>query len=267
MSSPLWNRMQSQNPTLYAICRDPADDAKDTCVVLVDGYFSAICSDPHEYGTQAGCKTFCEAKPHLCRAIDENYRNYCNTADGFAEQHCQDWCLMNPGYCNTGAREYCARPGNGNVGICSCINSKMNNIQGLIPECHDIDCYRWGYKTMTPSTATPCPSYVSCDTKLEIEDVMGNVDIRGVTIETNCGDATGNTTGGNSGSGADTATTNNISLLDKISDFIDYSQYDEYGERRNYIFIIFVVFIFLILVFLYKKNDVGKIFKNINLFS
>jgi hypothetical protein len=60
----------------------------------------------------------------------------------------------------------------------------MLGVTGLVPECHDGKCRNFGYKTYTP---TSCPDYKDCRQSLEIQNVLGNVDIAGVTFEQNCG--------------------------------------------------------------------------------
>lgn len=233
------------SPTVYSTCWPTSGTPPSTCggpSGTVSTTTRQLCNTGSIYCNSIFCQNYC-ADPNIisatggCPSLTTQIPAYCNTAAGFATTYCQGWCKNNPGQCNDGAKAYCDV--NPTKQICSCLKSPMLGIQGLIPECHDATCRNYGYKTFTPNSVMPCPSYIDCKTSLQIKDVLGNVDLTNVTIEQNCGGgAGGGTTDVNVQPGAGTPEPQ-PSLLQNTA--------DKFGISTTMLLIIVVGFILMII--------------------
>lgn len=176
------------DPALHSKCyvlakSDP--NLRKLCGEYLANAFRTYCNQPSMYANSTFCQTWCANDSGNCPSISVSLGQYCNTDSGFKTPYCLSWCQRNPGYCNDGVKRYCEE--NPDSDICSCLKSPMLDVTGLIPECHDGKCRNFGYKAYTP---TSCPDYIDCRQSLEIQNVLGNVDITGVTFEQNCGGQT-----------------------------------------------------------------------------
>lgn len=217
------------DPTLFSRCYPQPSDPilGKMCGDYTRDIFRKYCNQASNYANSEFCQQWCAADSANCPSISTSLGLYCNTPDGFKTPYCMSWCQRNPGYCNDAARAYCET--SPDTDICSCLKSPMLKVSGLVPECHDGKCRNYGYKTYTP---TSCPDYVDCRQSLEIKELIGDVDLTGVTFEQNCGGT----------SGSETV----IIPVDPVVESTDES--GALGLSNTMIIIIVVAFILLILL-------------------
>ena len=115
------------------------------------------------------------------------YNNFmnrkCSDVNNVGKQACKNYCLANPGKCNTVAT-FCVT--NPDDPLCACINSSLNNLPGSASApavCFDNKCQTTGYKTQTMlDISKNCPSYteINCTQVLNSSDqsVMENSNLK-----------------------------------------------------------------------------------------
>lgn len=122
-------------------CRTPWRDLCDQSNMLIDWR----------------CKEYYKQNPDDTYVIQETGA-LCNK--NVSQDGCKDFCLANPGKCDSGAANYCR---NSNDVFCACINSPASDYNNVNPVCIDADCRNNAtYRTAAMSQITECTS-VNCN--------------------------------------------------------------------------------------------------------
>jgi hypothetical protein len=108
---------------------------------------------------------------------------YCS--NNLTKKECRDFCLANPGACDSGVKAYCARSDK-DVQFCSCVNSPAAAYDGLNPVCVDADCKTSAsYRTAAMKQITQCVA-VNCNI-IQNLTAGGNFKFTDNIIKQNCG--------------------------------------------------------------------------------
>lgn len=105
------------------------------------------------------CFRYAETNPNDSYVVSR-LSPYCS--NNLTNARCRDFCLDNPGACDSGVKAYCARSDK-DVQFCSCINSPAAAFDGLNPVCVDNDCKTSAsYRTAAMNQIRECTT-VNCN--------------------------------------------------------------------------------------------------------
>ena len=102
---------------------------------------------------------------------------------------CQEFCLINPGACDSGANTFCSIEANKKLPFCGCINSPASEFQNVNPVCVDVNCKNnASYRTAAMNQITTCTT-VNCNIIQQLS-AGGNFKFTDNVIKQNCGTQT-----------------------------------------------------------------------------
>lgn len=138
-------------------------------------------------GSDNACRTWADNNPKD-PYVQTAMAGYCS--DKLNTQECRDWCVANPGRCDTAAKTYCST--GGDTTFCTCLNSPVITKAGLnlSPACVDIDC-RDGvgvYKSSEMASDT-CPITITECTQIQNLAAGGLIKIPKTVQDMECGTA------------------------------------------------------------------------------
>lgn len=109
--------------------------------------------------------------------------DYCS--NNLTDPECRQFCLANPGACDSGVQSYCARSDKDKQ-FCACVTSPATAYDGLNPVCVDNDCKTSAsYRTAAMKQITQCVS-VNCNI-IQNLTAGGNFKFTDNVIKQNCG--------------------------------------------------------------------------------